>query len=306
MAKLAAEDRANPTANFSLLTGDFNFLAEGERRFTVGRPIAAANLSRPMPATAQPTHWKTILDNWTELAQPFPTHLTSNSFAGSRLDRGFTSAPANQILNLDISVSTVGTPEDYEASGLSDHCPTLYCFGIRMRKPSTTIPISRNICKDPSFPIYIASWADSIQLVRQPAQEILRLYNKILLASARQVRDVNLYTNPDGSDNMRLVTDSISRAIWRQDLSLAKYLMTRNVFAASIIGIGPHGSIFNRDPARFDCIFTELRAERSAANIAALQKEEAAAASPNLRGKLKGRNQAARRMASMYFPRGKS
>ena len=63
MARIAAEDRADSTDNFSLLTGDFNSLAEGEHRFKVGRPIATANLSRPIPATAQPSPWKAILDS---------------------------------------------------------------------------------------------------------------------------------------------------------------------------------------------------------------------------------------------------
>ena len=305
LARIAAVDRTNPTENFSLLVGDFNFLAEGDHRFKIGRPALAANLSRPLPSYSHAKHWKTILDNWTELAQPFPTHIISNSESASRLDRGFTSAPANQILNIDISVATIGTPEGYEASGQSDHCPVAYTFGIRDLKPGTSRPIARNICKDPSFAIYSASCAEAIKLVRQPPHEILRLYNKVLLTSARRVRDDNLFLLPDGSDNMRLVTDSISRAIWRQDISLAKMLIARSVFAASILGINSGGAIFNRDPERFDFIFTELRQERSAANLAALQKEQATTSSQIVRSKLKGRIQAARRMSSMYFPRGK-
>ena len=66
--------------------------------------------------------------------QPFPTHIISNSDSGSRLDRGFTSAPVNQILNIDIHVATIGAPDGYEAAGLSDHCPVSYCFGVRVLK----------------------------------------------------------------------------------------------------------------------------------------------------------------------------
>ena len=52
--------------------------------------------------------------------QPFPM-IISISDSGSRLDRGFTFAPVNQILNVDLYVAPIGTPEGYEAAGLSDH-----------------------------------------------------------------------------------------------------------------------------------------------------------------------------------------
>ena len=117
--------------------------------------------------------------------------------------------------------------------------------------------------------------------------------------------DDNLFHLPDGSDNLRLVTDSISRAVWRQDSALARKLISSNVFAETILCIHPNGYISNRDPERFDSIFTELRQERSAANLALLQKEQTTTTSQITRSKLKGRIQAARRMSSMYFPKGK-
>ena len=93
---------------------------------------------------------KSILDNWTELTQPCPTHIVANSQSASRLDRGATSAPVNQLLNISITVATIETPEAYERWGLSDHCPLSYCFMPRSVISSGPRPISKHICKDPA------------------------------------------------------------------------------------------------------------------------------------------------------------
>ena len=95
-------------------------------------------------------------------------------------------------------------------------------------------PTARNVCKGPGFSTYIASISESIDLVQQPAGEMLRLYNKVVLTSAKRVRDGSIFENPDGSENKRLVADSISRAIWRQYVTLAKCFCSRSMFAASI------------------------------------------------------------------------
>ncbi len=43
---------------------------------------------------------------------------------------------------------------------------------------------------------------------------------------------MDLYLNPTGEENMRLVVDSISRAVWRQDRKLPKKLLKWSPTAA--------------------------------------------------------------------------
>ena len=82
-------------------------------------------------------------------------------------------------------------------------------------------------------------------------------------------------------------------------------LAAKSSFAESILGFADDGSIFNKNPELFDAVFTELREERSRTNLEALQKQLMKSNSILQRSKLKGRIQCARRMATMYFPRGK-
>ena len=93
------------------------------------------------------------------------------------------------------------------------------------------------------------------------------------------MRDERIYENPDGSDNKRLISDSTSRAIWRQDHTHARYLCTRIRFASTILGFSEDGSIYNKDPERFDNMFTELSLERSNAKLSEIQKERSSTSS---------------------------
>ena len=148
---LQSRDRAHPTACSSLAVGDLNFLADGEQRFKVGRPLAPSSLWRSHHSGTHSSLWKSFLSKWTELAQPFPTHFSSESCSSSRLDRGWSSSPVNQILNFRVSSSTVGTPEEFESARLSDHCPVAYCFSPWLPTGGTSFSIPRKVCMDPFF-----------------------------------------------------------------------------------------------------------------------------------------------------------
>ena len=149
--RLFIRDRAQPDTSFSLLVGDVNFRADDEQRFKVGRPLAPSSLWHSTQSGTHETLWKSFLSKWCELAQPFPTHFSSDSLSSSRLDRGWLSSPTNQILNLRISASTAGTPEEFEANRISDHCPVAYYISPRLPTGGTSLSIPRKICIDPFF-----------------------------------------------------------------------------------------------------------------------------------------------------------
>ena len=125
------EDQADPRFRFSLFMGDMNFTAENEPEFKVGQAISTTSQTRPMPARVQKAQWMGILKHWVEIIQPFPTHYSHKNLKCNRIDRGWVSNPASQLLHFQVSSAVVGTPEDFEARGVSDHAPVAFSFEAR-------------------------------------------------------------------------------------------------------------------------------------------------------------------------------
>ena len=105
------------------ITGDINFMADGEQKFKVGRRFVPGTLHLPLPTIFLQTLWESIFASWIEISQPLPTYMRSANNVGSRIDRGWTTAPASMLINFDVSSSTLGTPEDFAANRISDHAP---------------------------------------------------------------------------------------------------------------------------------------------------------------------------------------
>ena len=293
-------DRANPMSSFSFAVGDINFIAEDEQRFKVGRPLLPSSLWRSQHSGTHANIWKSFLSKWTELAQPFPTHFCVDSLTADRKDRGWTSAPANQILHLRISCSTVGTPEDFEAARLSDHCPVAYCFSPRLPTGAPSHSIPRKVCTDPFFAENVSSLAAAVDLCEQPPAKLLPLYNSILREASRRTRDRDLVCHPDGRENLRIIVDSISRVIWRQNFRLARTLIERSTFAAQFLQV--RGSqVICINPTGFEEFFCATRSAQQAQVIAQLEKKMTVTVSTNYRKQLKGRLSAARRKQSIFW-----
>ncbi len=119
-------DSDHPTSASSLLLGDMNFTADGERRFVAGRPSSALSSLSPSGSSASPsnffrTRWMSELSSWIEISQPFPTHFSVASETSSRIDRSWSTAKAAAILLLDVSSSINSTAEENWTKKLSDH-----------------------------------------------------------------------------------------------------------------------------------------------------------------------------------------
>ena len=136
------------------------------------------------------------------------------------------------LINFDVSSSTLGTPEDFEANGISDHAPLAFVLLPKTKSTFTPRPIPRKTCRDPLFCEEVTTWAADINLLAQQAANQLYLYNKIIVESARCVRNFSLFHSPDGRDNFRIVVDSFAWAIWVQDHMLAKKLVSHSQLAS--------------------------------------------------------------------------
>ena len=249
MRALAARDRERPDDSFSMLIGDMNFDGENGLRFKAGRPIPAQTLARPMPSGTRKAQWLPYLEEWLEIAQPFPTHFSARSQTGARLDRCWVAAPASQVLETAISSNVLNSPEDFEAREVSDHAPLAVIFSPRRTGIFQSRPIPRKVCRDPAFAVHINSLAAGIDLLSQPIQDQLYLYNKIIQQAARRVRDGLFSSQPASTSSVRLVLSSMSRAIWRNDVRLGTKLIKSSDVAQQFLRV----SVFKVSCVDFGC-----------------------------------------------------
>ena len=97
----------------------------------------------------------------------------------------------------------------------------------------------------------MASLSAAIDLAHAPPEHILRLYNIVLIESYRRVRGRSLCLHPDGNENVRIIVDSISRVIWRQNYKLARTLIARSSMADQFLKVRGK-KVLNKDPIGFE------------------------------------------------------
>ena len=144
--------RDSPCSKFGILLGDLNIKAEEELVFNVGRNFEHPNVRYSGNPVYSGTHlriWESILDEWTEVIQPFPTHFNSRENSCSRIDRGWVACPSSLLTKMLNSSYVISSPEAFHASGLSDHAPMVIAFAAVPRQgfgdppPNSSPNISR-------------------------------------------------------------------------------------------------------------------------------------------------------------------
>ena len=156
LASTASKVKEDPSRHFAVCIGDLNFAANFEKPFRVGENFASLSsaLSPPpvLPHSAvHANQWKSFLDHWTEITQPFPTYFNNRGPSLRRIDRVWTPIPNHLIIKLHVHSEVVTSPESLFAQGLSDHGPLLVTFGKKQFCGNSAQPIPKFVCKHPSY-----------------------------------------------------------------------------------------------------------------------------------------------------------
>ena len=130
--------------------------------------------------------------------------------------------------------------------------------------------------------------------------EVLNVYNQCISEAARKVRDFMLVSNPDGSESLRLTVDGLSRAMWLQDVSLARRLMRVSEVARTFAEIRD-GQVFCLDPQGFENLFVEIRRSQQAVVTHKFNQQLTSASGLTERAQIKSKLQASRRFQRVFF-----
>ena len=127
--------------------------------------------------------------------------------------------------------------EQTSADGESDHAPVALGFGRQSKSEIAESPIPRWVTKHPNFKVHLKSLTDFIGILALNVSEQLLTYKSCMREAARRVRNEALYLNPGGSAEREIALSSISRALWFNDLPLARKLLRWSSIAKDLIHI---------------------------------------------------------------------
>ena len=237
MHRLSDSCRRLPTREFACLIGDFNFPSRDDRIFKVGRPLLESSPATVGGSGTKQALWERYLSQWTEVVQPFPTHYNKHGNNCNRIDRAFVSCPSSLLLKLNVLHSVVGYPEQSFADRESDHAPIALSFGVQSKSVIADPPVPRWVTKHPNYKDHLKSLTDYIGILALEVSEQLIAYKACMREAARRVRNESLYSKPDGSAERKIVLSSISRALWFNNLPLARKLLRWSTLAKDLIYI---------------------------------------------------------------------
>jgi hypothetical protein len=166
MSQIAQDIKVAPCSKFGILIGDLNIKAEEELVFKVGRAVDRPNArssGNPVYSGSNLRIWESILSEWTEVWQPYPTHFHSRDNSCSRIDRGWIFCPSSLLTRIQKSSYVVCSPEAFHAEGLSDHAPLVISFAEcqkadKNKSSSPSIPV--HICRKPELKMHVESLID--------------------------------------------------------------------------------------------------------------------------------------------------
>lgn len=169
--------------------------------------------------------WNSYLGELVELHQPLPTRFNIETLTVTRLDRVYTSLPASLLIKLGVSVAIAHSPEGLHYERISDHAPLDITFAPKHLGGTLPSCLPKAWCSGHVFERSLAQYVQYINLDSMHPLERISVYKKCIRAAALHTRDVTSFTDKKGVETSRLVLESVSRALWQNNCSLARKLL---------------------------------------------------------------------------------
>jgi len=308
MSSLALDVKNDPSSQIGILLGDLNIKAEDERSFKVGRnfvrKVMTHDFANPVYSGTHIRQWESILSEWTEVVQPFPTHFDPKGLSCSRIDRAWVTCPSSLLTKIQSSSFVISSPEVMYGEGLSDHAPFVVSFGKVPNVEVAQHPIPVHICRKPRFKTHLNSLINDVGVFDLPQERQLPCYKVCIREAAKRIKFELAYQDQESLPSMRLTLSSISRAIWFGNAGLARKLLRSSELAKSLLVVnGGHVSCSSFE--RFDDLFNYAHKEVQTRQIRNLGIAIGRTSSTNLKKQLKSKLQAAKRLERIFWPSGK-
>ena len=189
------------------------------------------------------------LDDYVELAQPFPTHFNRASNSSSHVDWFYSSSPSWIFTLVSVAAHVEKNLQLCDPENLSDHVVMVtitQCSPVLV----THRPIHPEVIRNKLFASVVAAYENAADLENMSTIARWELHKDIIRESVRVSRDDLLLRLPDSKFTLLVTVVSISRAAAVQDRCLAARLIRHSPMAAKHLLI--NGSrIALRNPKEF-------------------------------------------------------
>ena len=234
-----------------------------------------------------------------ELHQPHPTHFVLETLSLTKLDKAYTTAPGSMLIKMGISATILEAAETLYYKGVSDHSPLGLSCSVPERQ-SGTFRISRTWCETAAFKERLEILVEETGLMSMGPLERLQTYNQCIISAARHARDTLLFHDKAGKPSCRDILESISRAVWWNDVRLGKRLLDTTDLAKDIFTIDA-GRVRVLDFGYFERLYSFEKLSYLRAQESSLRTQLSGAPLAT-RKQLKARIQASRRLQTIWWP----
>jgi endonuclease/exonuclease/phosphatase family metal-dependent hydrolase len=223
----SAEARRNPCRYMLVVMGDFNFNRDDYKGKCYFKPTTTTNqliqhAYRPPRSGQVPL--EDALKNLAEISQNHPTHFNVRDGTGTGINRVFVSTPSWALPHMRWQLRVDGCPMLMHRSGLSDHVPMTLICSDRKALPKAAQPISKEVFKHPKFLETVTELVNKAGLNDMVAVKRWETHKKLIREAARRVRNYMLVVDEESAFSKAQVFSSIARAVWNNDVKLAKVL----------------------------------------------------------------------------------
>ena len=255
----------DPTMFGGLLLGDFNIPPEDEPPVILSKPVSPHPQGgyQPLSSSARPfqRRWNQIFESLVEVKTSVPTHFHMHDLTVNRIDRAFWILPRSCMIHLSFSAGVTGDPVAWSTRGMSDHSPIFVSSSPIQRKRSGNLPLKKEWCRHPLFESRLSNILEDACLGDMEIEERRELILEAMRETALFVRDYLFVNDPASKPNTLLRLSSIARAVWYNDLKLAKILTQHSDLGRQFLGTNGF-EVALRNPEHFEEVFAEAKAEQ--------------------------------------------
>ncbi|CAK0821636.1 unnamed protein product, partial [Prorocentrum cordatum] len=295
------EAKEDPLNKIVVLIGDFNIAAAPPSPVNPASFVAPGEGYLTWRAT-QDAIWRNLLGKLVEIEQLDPTHVYRPNDTMSIIDRAFTSLPGWALKQFNVCGVTQGLAEVVIHQRLSDHAAIKVDFHPSGQKHHKERAINRDLFGTPEYARFVQAYLQCGD-IEQYSPPIRLLFLKTLMKEgARFARNASLGQASDSILGRIILCRSISRAVWRQDLTLGNKLIKAYPLAKQFLQIDAETNrIYLENPGAFADLINSLETTDHMNKIKRLGKNLSEAPESEKK-KLRQRLRRLQRRAKLWAP----
>ena len=230
--------KGDPLHRLLVFGGDLNCGAFGALRHFVADPLSPRDCAPPPRAHAEVF---SALAQLTEISGDAPTHYYGNDGSMTPIDRVFTSMPPWILRSVFSRYLVLNDPLEVWRNKISDHAPICWRISVRLPLPKDMRSFPLYVYRLPEFKEFHDALVADAQLHTYDPATRRDVHKDLLLEAARLAADFDFKSVSLSAAAIAQTLAAVSRAVWQDDICLARSLVGKSGLAAEHLVICGNG-----------------------------------------------------------------